>query len=175
MLVLPATTDAAGTCSLKTASSPGHEITVTGSGFDPNTAVDVSQTWSGSNATAGGNTGPKTTRSQVTSDAAGAFTFTVDAGPGRGGTYDFEATAGGCTATTTATALETAGGLNTGAGGAGGITATPPATDTAPPAERGTGVPLPLAPLGAVVLGGALVALAWALRRARIGQDRLGR
>ena len=125
--------------------------------------VDITSTWSGSNATAGGNTGPQTTTSQATSDASGGFTFTIDAGPGHGGTYDIAATAGGCTATAQVTALETAGGINTGGtGGTGGTTGvanpTPPATDAAPLADRGHGpVPLPVLP----VAGGlALLAIA---------------
>jgi len=164
---LPATTLAAGTCALATAVSPGHVITVTGTGFDASMDVAITQTWSGSNATAGGSTGPQTTTTKVPSNASGAFTFTIDAGPGHGGTYDIEATAGACTATLQVAAVETAGGINHGTSGGttGGTAATPPATDTAPIAERGPSVPF--APIVAVPVGSALLALAFVLRRRR--------
>lgn len=164
LLALPATTAAAGSCALTTAVRPGHSIAVTGTGFPATTLVDVTQTWSGSNATAGGNTGPKTTTSQVTSDANGGFEFTIDAGPGHGGTYDIKATAGGCTATTQVVAVETAGGLNPGTGG--GTTATPPATDTAPVVDRGS--PAPFAPIVPVLIGVALLGVAYVIRRTRV-------
>jgi hypothetical protein len=99
----------------------------------------------------------------VSSDANGDISFTIPAGPGRGGTYDIEATAGGCTATARATAVETAGGIN-GGGTAGGAGVTPPATDT-PPITTGGGAPA--APLAALIIGIALVGAAFALRRAR--------
>jgi len=167
LFALPATTLAAGTCALTTAVSPGHVITVTGTGFDASTDVAITQTWSGTSATAGGNTGPQTTTEQVPSDATGRFTFTIDAGPGHGGTYDIEATAGACTATAQVVALETAGGINHGTSGGttGGTAATPPATDTAPIAGRGSSVPS--APIVAIPVGSALLALAFVLRRRR--------
>ena len=172
LFMLPAATLAAGTCELTTGVSPGHVITVTGTGFDASTDVAITQTWSGSNATAGGNTGPQTTTMQVPSDASGGFTFTIDAGPGRGGTYDIEATAGACTATTQVVALETAGGINHGTtgGATGGTAATPPPTDTAPVAERAAS--LPAAPVVAILIGTALLAFAFVLRRGREAQPR---
>ena len=160
LIALPATASAA-TCELTTAVSPGHEITITGTGFGASTSVAITTTWSGSNATAGGNTGPQTTNDTATTDASGEFTFTIDAGPGRGGTYDIEATAGGCTATTRVEALETAGGLNNG-----GANPTPQATDTvaAPTGRSGNG--LPVADLLAVVFAAAVVGFVLLLRRA---------
>ncbi len=171
LLAIPATTLAAGSCSLATSTSPGHVITVTGSGFDPNADVAVTQTWSGSNATVGGSTGPQTTTSKVTSDASGGFTFTIDAGPGHGGSYAIEATAGACTATTTAVAVETAGGINRGTTGGTttGTSATPPPTDTAPVAQGAA--PVPAAPVIAILLGAALLALAFILRRGRDARE----
>ena len=159
LLALPATAAAAGSCALTTAASPSHVITVAGTGFSASTVVDVTQTWSGSNATAGGNTGPQTTTSKVSADGSGGFTFTIDAGPGRGGTYDITATSGGCTATAQAVAVETAGGINH------GPTATPPATDTTPLADQGA--PHPLPPLVPVLLVAALLGLALGMRNAR--------
>jgi hypothetical protein len=166
LLAIPAVAAAAGPCALSVATTPGHVITVTGTGFDANAAVDVTQTWSGSNATQGGNTGPQTTTSQVTADASGGFTFTIDAGPGHGGTYDLSATAGSCTATAQAVAVETAGGVN---GGGAGFT--PPPTDTVAIDRAHAPASLPLLP----VLGGlALLVVAAVLvtgRRSRTGVD----
>jgi hypothetical protein len=158
-LALPVATSAAS-CQLTTAVSPGHVITITGSGFAASQDVAITQTWSGSNATAGGNTRPQTTTTSVTADASGGFEFTIDAGPGHGGTYDIEATGGGCTATTTVAALETAGGVNPGG-------APLPATDTVSPGLRGPAPLSPTAPLAAIVTGVALLGLAAVLRRAR--------
>lgn len=159
MLSLPAAAAAAG-CDLTTAISPGHVITITGSGFPAGATVEITQTWSGSNATAGGNTGPQTTHSQATADASGGFAFTIDAGPGLGGTYDIEATGGGCTATAHVTALETAGGVNPGSGG---TSVTPPPTDADAAGSRpnGSAVPaLPLLGVAAAGLGAFLLAIA---------------
>jgi hypothetical protein len=159
LLALPTAASAAGTCELTSSVSPGHVITIVGSGFPASTDIEITQTWGGSNATAGGNTGPQTTTSQVTSDATGAFEFTIDAGPGRGGTYDVEAAAGGCTASTRAVAVESAGGLNPGSG------ATPPATDTAYPV--GQGASAPVVPLVVVTFGLALALGLALVRRSR--------
>ena len=167
LFALPATTMAAGSCELTTAVSPGHVITVTGRGFAACFEFAIRDSWSVSNATAGGNTGPQTTTTTVPSDASGGFTFTIDAGPGHGGTYHIEATAGACTATTQVSAVETAGGINHGTTGGTttGAAATPPATDTAPIAVRGWSVPF--APIVAVLIGSALLAFAFVLRRGR--------
>jgi hypothetical protein len=167
LIALPAAA-AAATCELTTAVSPGHEITITGTGFAPSASVAITTTWSGSNATAGGNTGPQTTTDTATTDASGEFTFTIDAGPGRGGTYDVEATAGGCTATARVEALETAGGLNNGGAGV-----TPPPTDTVAVPSGRSGSGLPVADLLAIVLAAAVVGLVLVLRRARaVGEER---
>jgi hypothetical protein len=159
LLALPTAASGAGTCELTSSVSPGHVITIEGSGFPASTDIEITQTWSGSNATAGGNTGPQTTTSHVTSDANGAFEVTIDTGPGHGGTYDVEATAGGCTASTRAVAVESAGGLNPGSG------ATPPATDTDP--VVGQGASAPVLPFVVVAIGFALAFLAFVGRRAR--------
>ena len=164
-LAAPAPSAAAGTCQLSTAVAPGHSITVTGTGFDATTTVDITTKWSGSNATAGGATGPQTTSSTVTTDANGGFEFSVDAGPGRGGTYDFTATTPACTATAETVAVETAGGINGGTN-PGGAQVTPPPTDTAPAGEH-RGGPVPTVPLLAIVGGLGLLGLALAMRRAR--------
>ena len=166
LFALPATTMAAGSCELTTAVSPGHVITVTGTGFAASIDVAITQTWSGSNATAGGNTGPQTTTTTVPSDASGGFTFTIDAGPGHGGTYHIEATAGACTASASR-APGISRGINPGTTGGTttGAAATPPATDTAPIAVRGWSVPF--APIVAVLIGSALLAFAFVLRRGR--------
>ena len=58
--------------------------------------------------------GRSTRTSRRRTDASGEFTYTIDAGPGHGGTYDISATDGTCTATTQVTAVETAGGVNPG-------------------------------------------------------------
>ena len=158
-LALPVATSAAS-CELTTAISPGHVITITGSGFAAGSDVAITQTWSGSNATAGGNTGPQTTTSSVTADASGGFEFTIDAGPGHGGTYDIEAAASGCTATTRVAAIETAGGINTGGGPL-------PATDTASLGLRSPSPVSPAGPLAAMLAGVALLGAAVVLRRRR--------
>jgi hypothetical protein len=166
LFALPATAAAAGTCALTTTAAAGHSITVTGTGFTPGADVDITQTWGGSNATAGGNTGPQTTTSRVVADAAGGFEYTVDAGPGRGGTYDFSAASGGCTATAQAVAVETAGGVNHGTGGsAGGANSTPPATDTAPATTGRTSNPVWAILL--VLAAASLAGVAFTLHQAR--------
>jgi hypothetical protein len=159
LIALPATA-AAATCELTTAVSPGHEITITGTGFAPSASVAITTTWSGSNATAGGNTGPQTTSDTATADASGEFTFTIDAGPGRGGTYDISATAGGCTATTRVEALETAGGLNNGGAGV-----TPPPTDTVDVPAGRSGGGLPIADVLALILAVSALGFVLVLRR----------
>jgi hypothetical protein len=162
LFALPATVAAAGTCQLTTATTPGHVIAVTGSGFAPSGTVTITQTWSGSNATAGGNTGPQTTTKTVTADASGGFDFTIDAGPGHGGTYDIEATDGSCTVKTQAVAVETAGGTTT--GGTNGGSDTPPATDTVD-LQGGTAPASPVMPVIVLVAGVVLLGLAAILRR----------
>jgi hypothetical protein len=164
-LAAPAPSAAAGSCQLSTSVSPGHSITVTGSGFTANTTVDITQKWSGSNSTAGGATGPQTTSSTVTADGSGGFELTVDAGPGHGGTYDFTASSASCTATAEAVAVETAGGVRGGTNPGNGQV-TPPPTDTAPVADLGP-VPASAAPLVAIAGGFAFLGLALALKRAR--------
>jgi hypothetical protein len=163
-LAAPAPGAAAGACQLSTSVSAGQSITVSGSGFDPNATVEITQDWSGSNSTTGG-TGPQTTRSTLTTDASGSFEITVDAGPGHGGTYHFMATSAGCTASADAVAVETAGGIGGGTNPGGGHV-TPPPTDTAPPGDRGQ-ASTSAAALLAIVAGFGLLGLGLAMKRAR--------
>jgi hypothetical protein len=95
---------------------PGHEIDVTGTGFPGN--ADVLLAIERNGAAAGSQT--------LRTDAAGSFTATIDAGPGRGGAYTLVATSGSARAVADVVAVETAG-----AGGTGGIQPTPPPTDAA--------------------------------------------
>jgi hypothetical protein len=95
--------------------NPGHEIDVTGSGFPAD--ADVMLAISRNGAAAGSQT--------LRTDAAGAFSATIDAGPGLGGAYTLVATSGTATATADVVAVETAGGV------AGPPQQTPPPTDTA--------------------------------------------
>lgn len=150
LLVIPATVAAAGPQLLATV-IPGKEIDVVGSGFPASTTVTLVITRNGS---------PDETRTLGT-DAAGTFTTTIDAGPGRGGAYTLVATAGQSTASADIVAVETAGG--TSGGIAGGVLAPPP-TSTRPPApDRGLpGAPI-LATLAALVAG--ITGARWAVRR----------
>jgi hypothetical protein len=90
---------------------PGQEIDLAGSGFPADADVILAIQRNGSDA------GSQALRT----DATGAFTATIDAGPGRGGVYTLTATSGSATATVEALAVETAGGLQS---------STPPPTDT---------------------------------------------
>jgi len=150
LLVIPATVAAAGPQLLATV-IPGKEIDVVGSGFPASTTVTLVITRNGN---------PDETRTLGT-DAAGTFTTTIDAGPGRGGAYTLVATAGQSTASADIVAVETAGG--TSGGIAGGVLAPPP-TSTRPPApDRGLpGAPI-LATLAALVAG--ITGARWAVRR----------
>lgn len=95
---------------------PGHEIDVMGTAFPG--GADVLLVIERNGAAAGSQT--------LRTDAAGAFTATIDAGPGRGGAYTLVATSGSAKAVAGVVAVETAG-----AGGAGGLQPTPPPTDAA--------------------------------------------
>ena len=150
LLIVPATVAAAGPQLLATV-IPGKEIDVIGSGFPASTTVTVVITRNGN---------PDETRTLGT-DAAGTFTTTIDAVPGRGGAYTLVATAGQSTASADIVAVETAGG--TSGGIAGGVLAPPP-TSTRPPApDRGLpGAPI-LATLAALVAG--ITGARWAVRR----------
>lgn len=129
LLAVPATV-AAAEPTLTATVIPGHEIDVTGSGFPADADVLLAIQRNGADA---GSQSLKT-------DAAGSFTATIDAGPGRGGVYTLTATSGSVTASVEALAVETAGGT------AGGLQSSPPPTDTA------SGVPGRLAPAGEGVL-----------------------
>jgi hypothetical protein len=94
---------------------PGHEIDVAGSGFPGD--ADVLLVIERNGAAAGSQA--------LRTDAAGSFTATIDAGPGRGGAYTLVATSGAAKAVADAVAVETAGG-----GGTGVLQQTPPPTDT---------------------------------------------
>ncbi len=154
VLLVPAAAAASG-CTLTATSDPGHSVTITGSGFGPTAAVGLEITRSG---TADGS-------QTLTSDANGAFTTSIDAGPGRGGDYTFTATSTSCSAAAEALAVETAGGL------AGGAQPTPPTTDTAPGAPagdtHGEGSIAVWVQLLAGVVAGALAVLGVAVRSRR--------
>jgi hypothetical protein len=148
LLIVPATVAAAGP-DLQATVVPGREIDVTGSGFPASSNVTL---------VIGRSNHPEETRT-LAADATGAFTTTIDAGPGRGGAYTLVATAGQSTATAQVVAVETA-------GGAGGGIQGPPPTDTWPAGESGgnpAGAPLPV--ILAIVLAGA-VGAGWSVRRA---------
>jgi hypothetical protein len=130
---------------------PGHEIDVTGTGFPGD--ADVLLVIERNGAAAGSQT--------LRTDAAGSFSATIDAGPGRGGAYNLVATSGSAKAVADIVAVETAGG-----GGTGGLQQTPPPTDAA------SSVPAQPAPgngwaLGLVSALGGLCLAAWFLRRRR--------
>jgi len=151
LLIVPATVAAAGPQLLATV-IPGKEIDVIGSGFPASTTVTVVITRNGN---------PDETRTLGT-DAAGTFTTTIEAGPGRGGAYTLVATAGQSTASADIVAVETAGG--TSGGTAGGVPAPPPTSTRPTPApDRGLpGAPI-LATLAALVAG--ITGARWAVRR----------
>jgi hypothetical protein len=149
LLVLPLAVAAAGP-DLQATVIPGKEIDVVGSGFPA--SADVTLAISRNDVL-------DETRT-VTADVSGAFTATIDAGPGRGGAYTIVATAGDATASADVVAVETAGGT------AGGTFATPPPTSTGPqvtpdgaPGER----PAMPALAAAALLG--ITSAAWAMRR----------
>jgi hypothetical protein len=128
---------------------PGHEIDVAGSGFPGD--ADVLLVIERNGAAAGSQT--------LRTDAAGSFTATIDAGPGRGGAYTLVATSGAAKAVADVVAVETAG-----AGGTGVLQQTPPPTDTAssvparPASANGLGVGLVAAFVGPFLAG-------WRLRQ----------
>jgi hypothetical protein len=128
---------------------PGQEIDVAGSGFPADADVLLAIQRNGADA------GTQNLRT----DAAGNFTATIDAGPGRGGVYTLTATSDSVTATVEALAVETAGGLQS----------TPPATDTAPgvPGRSDPAVNGELAVLGLIGACSLGLAIASIRRRAR--------
>ena len=149
LLILPATVVAAQP-QLAATVVPGTEIDVVGSGFPA--SADVNLVIHRSNH-------PDETRT-LRADAAGSFTATIDAGPGRGGAYTLVATAGAATATVDVVAVETA-------GGSGGGIQSPPPTDTQPalgPDRATSGAPTRPA---VIVLFAGLVGGLLALRRMR--------
>lgn len=103
LLVVPATV-AAAQPELQATVVPGREIDIVGSGFPAST--DVILVIHRSN-------NPDETRT-LRADATGAFTTTIDAGPGQGGAYTLVATAGSSTASANVVAVETAGGAGGG-------------------------------------------------------------
>ena len=159
---------APSTCTLTAQVEAGRAIIVEGTGFALSTDVTVTQVWDGSSAALNSPGTGTTTTQTVTTDAAGAFSITVPAGPGRGGQYHFTAVGGGCTATVDAVAVETAGGLN--GGTTGGLTPTPP--DALPPTDTaaGTAPPPPANPALPIIvlaIGAALTVLAAGMLRPR--------
>ncbi len=145
LLILPASVAAAGP-QLRASVIPGREIDVVGTGFPASGSVTL---------VIGRSNHPDETRT-LSADAAGSFTTTIDAGPGRGGAYTLVATAGQLSASAAVVAVETA-------GGGGGTLGSPPPTAARPLPDPGHG------PAGAtllVVLAGLLGAGTW-LRRSR--------
>jgi hypothetical protein len=147
LLVTP-TIVAAADPALTATVMPGKEIDVAGSGFPADADVLLAIQRSGADA------GSQNLRS----DAAGNFTATIDAGPGRGGVYTMTATSGSATASVQALAVETAGGTG------GGLQSTPPPTDLAPsvpgrPAPANDGALAMLVLIGACSLSLAISAL----------------
>jgi hypothetical protein len=127
---------------------PGKEIDVVGAGFpaDADVLLTIQR-----NGTDDGSQDLRT-------DSTGAFTATIDAGPGRGGVYTLTATSGSVTATVEAVAVETAGGLGP------SPSSQPPATDTVVgPAGQsnspGEGQIAVLALIGGIGLGVAMARL----------------
>jgi hypothetical protein len=131
---------------------PGQEISITGSGFPAD--ADVVLAISRNGAAAGSRT--------LRTDAAGAFTASIDAGPGLGGAYTLVATSGTATATVDVVAVETAGGGVTGT-----RQETPPPTDTA--------LSLPVRPASdsgwALAFGAVVAGLLLLARHARQRRD----
>lgn len=129
---------------------PGQEIDLVGSGFPADADVQLAILRNGIDA------GSQT----LHADADGAFTATIDAGPGRGGVYTMTATSGSVSATVEALAVETAGGLQS----------APPPTDTATAVQGGSGTDAggPLVVLALVAVGSLSVALSAIRRRARL-------
>jgi hypothetical protein len=129
---------------------PGKEIDVTGTDFPAN--ADVLLAIQRNGAAAGSQT--------LKTDAAGAFSATIDAGPGRGGVYTMTATSGAAKAIVEALAVETAGG--------GGLQSSPPPTNTAPVAAS-TSAPVHGGTIALVALLTVLM-LAMATFRRRVAQ-----
>ena len=115
---------AAAEPALTTTVIPGQEIDVSGTGFpgDADVLLEIQR----NGAAAGSQT--------LHTDAAGSFTATIDAGPGRGGMYTLIATSGSAKAVAEAVAVETAGRRN-------GRATDPPGTDTAPSVPDATRLP----------------------------------
>ncbi len=129
---------------------PGQEIDLAGSGFPANSDVQLAIQRNGTDD------GSQALRT----DASGAFTARIDAGPGHGGVYVMTATSGSASATIEALAVETAGGLGS----------TPPPTDTASAVDGGSSSDVgQLAVLILVAAGSLSVALPANRRRARGG------
>jgi hypothetical protein len=129
---------------------PGQEIDVAGSGFPADADVQLAILRNGADA------GSQALRA----DADGAFTTTIDAGPGRGGVYTMTATSGSVTATVEALAVETAGGFQSG----------PPPTDTESNVPGGgLGISIDRLAVLAMVAAGALTVAMAALGRRRRG------
>jgi hypothetical protein len=127
---------------------PGQEIDVTGAGFRADADVRFAILRNGSDA------GSRA----LHTDASGAFTATIEAGPGRGGVYTMTASSGSATATVEALAVETAGGLQPG----------PPPTDGVPGAPAVPGLPTERLAVFALIAACALsVAVSAIGRRSR--------
>jgi hypothetical protein len=139
---------AAAEPALATSVIPGQEIDVTGTGFPGD--ADVLLVIERNGAAADSQT--------LRTDAAGSFTATIDAGPGRGGMYALVATSGSAKAVADALAVETAG-----AAGTGGVQPSAPATDAA--------LSVPAQPVpgneGGIVLVAGLLSLLFTTRHQR--------
>lgn len=148
LVTIPTVALAAG-ATLTATVVPGHEIDLVGAGFPASTPITLSITRTGSCATTPCDPHAGSGTRTVTSDARGAFTAVIDAGPGRGGRYVIVATAGSVSASADVVAVETAGGL------APGAKATLPPTDMAPAAQHDGAPPWPA--MLALVLGLAVL------------------
>ena len=104
---------AAADCTMSAVPDPGRAIDVTGAGYPADADVTFVIV----------RNGVRVDSQTLRSDAAGSFSTSVDAGPGRGGAYTLIATVGSCKAVADVLAVETAGGAG------GGTRPTQPATD----------------------------------------------
>jgi hypothetical protein len=149
LLAVP-TIVAAAEPALATSLVPGQEIDVSGTGFPAD--ADVLLVIQRNGADDGSQT--------LHADAAGSFTATIAAGPGRGGAYTLIATSGSAKAVAEIVAVETAGGLATG-----GVQPTQPATDAAPVEMTGSDPSTAWAVLAAAALVSLLLAIGYRRER----------
>lgn len=149
LFAVPVVVAAAGP-QLTATTVPGREIDVAGTGFPASADVLLAIQRNGSDD------GTQT----VQAGATGSFTATIDAGPGRGGSYRIVATSGPAKAVVQVVAVETA-------GAGGGVRPTPPNTAAmSPSVDPAVSWPIGAAVLALAVLTGLAVA-SW-----RVGSGR---